>query len=141
MIVTARDSRDAQWRELTIQGDRIAAIRPVEGPGPIGPDDDWVAPAFWDIQINGRWGHSFSDPDLTVEQVAVWNLRLIPPASLVSDIAYFCFVGDRGVDDMGNFGAKRDSPRNSPLAPLCTKIHKLSRRSPLSPCPPRPVGH
>ena len=33
------------------------------------PGDDWVAPAFWDIQINGRWGHSFSSPDLTVEQV------------------------------------------------------------------------
>ncbi len=32
--------------------------------------DDWIAPAFWDIQINGRWGHSFSGPDLTVEQVA-----------------------------------------------------------------------
>ena len=27
-------------------------------------------PAFWDIQINGRWGHSFSSPELTVEQVA-----------------------------------------------------------------------
>ena len=37
---------------------------------PSTPDDDWVAPAFWDIQINGRWGHSFSSPDLTVEQVA-----------------------------------------------------------------------
>ena len=36
----------------------------------VSPIDDWVAPAFWDIQINGRWGHSFSSPDLTVEQVA-----------------------------------------------------------------------
>ena len=33
-------------------------------------DDDWIAPAFWDIQTNGRWGVSFSDPGLTVEQVA-----------------------------------------------------------------------
>ena len=32
--------------------------------------DLWAAPAFWDIQINGRWGHSFSSPELTVEQVA-----------------------------------------------------------------------
>ena len=39
-------------------------------PRRLEPDDDWVAPAFWDIQINGRWGHSFSSPDLTVEQVA-----------------------------------------------------------------------
>ena len=33
------------------------------------PTDPWVAPAFWDIQLNGRWGYSFSSPDLTVEQV------------------------------------------------------------------------
>ena len=32
-------------------------------------NDDWVGPAFWDIQLNGRWGHSFSSPELTVEQV------------------------------------------------------------------------
>ena len=38
-------------------------------PRPSGPDDDWLAPAFWDIQLNGRWGHSFSGPDLTVAQV------------------------------------------------------------------------
>ncbi len=38
--------------------------------GPASPADDWIAPAFWDIQINGRWGHSFSEPGLTVEQVA-----------------------------------------------------------------------
>lgn len=32
--------------------------------------DFWVAPAFWDIQTNGRWGVSFSDPTLTTGQVA-----------------------------------------------------------------------
>ena len=32
--------------------------------------DEWVAPAFWDLQINGRWGISFANPDLTTEQVA-----------------------------------------------------------------------
>jgi N-acetylglucosamine-6-phosphate deacetylase len=34
------------------------------------PTDLWVAPAFWDIQLNGRWGISFSEEGLTVEQVA-----------------------------------------------------------------------
>ena len=43
---------------------------PSTGPTKLDPADDWVAPAFWDIQINGRWGHSFSSPELTVEQVA-----------------------------------------------------------------------
>ena len=48
--------------------DRRRSTRPT-GPIAIGPDDDWVAPAFWDIQTNGRWGYSFSSPELTVEQV------------------------------------------------------------------------
>jgi N-acetylglucosamine-6-phosphate deacetylase len=28
-----------------------------------------IAPAFWDLQTNGRWGVSFSDDSITVEQV------------------------------------------------------------------------
>lgn len=70
MIVTARHHLDSCWVKLRIRGDRIVETPRVEGPEPIGPEDDWVAPAFWDIQINGRWGHSFSSPELTVEQVA-----------------------------------------------------------------------
>ena len=31
--------------------------------------DGWIAPAFWDIQTNGRWGRSYSDPTLTIEDV------------------------------------------------------------------------
>jgi N-acetylglucosamine-6-phosphate deacetylase len=68
--ITARHYCDAHWVALTIQDGRIAQARAVTGPEAIGPEDDWVAPAFWDIQMNGRWGHSFSSPDLTVEQVA-----------------------------------------------------------------------
>ena len=48
----------------------IERFDPIDGPERPEPEDDWVAPAFWDIQVNGRWGHSFSSPDLTVEQVA-----------------------------------------------------------------------
>ena len=70
MTVTARHYLDSRWVELTIREGRIAETRPAAGPEAIRPADDWVAPAFWDIQMNGRWGHSFSSPDLTVEQVA-----------------------------------------------------------------------
>ena len=70
MFITARHYLDSRWFELTIQGQRIAEARPVEGPVAIHPGDDWVAPAFWDIQTNGRWGHSFSSPDLGMDQVA-----------------------------------------------------------------------
>jgi N-acetylglucosamine-6-phosphate deacetylase len=70
MLNTARHYVDSRWSELAIRGDRIAEVRPVDGPVAISPEDDWIAPAFWDIQTNGRWGHSFSSPDLTVDQVA-----------------------------------------------------------------------
>jgi N-acetylglucosamine-6-phosphate deacetylase len=38
---------------------------------PAQRDDDvvWLAPAFWDLQTNGRWGISFSDAGLTIDQV------------------------------------------------------------------------
>jgi N-acetylglucosamine-6-phosphate deacetylase len=67
--VVARDFRDSQWLELEVSDGRIAAVRAAGGPSLVGPLDDWVAPAFWDIQTNGRWGHSFSSSDLSVDQV------------------------------------------------------------------------
>jgi N-acetylglucosamine-6-phosphate deacetylase len=70
MTITARNAVDECWIELDIAEGRIASIVVADGPSTIHPDDDWVAPAFWDIQINGRWGRSFSSPDLTVAQVA-----------------------------------------------------------------------
>ncbi|MFO0958499.1 MAG: amidohydrolase family protein [Isosphaeraceae bacterium] len=41
----------------------------VKLPGTPSVLDPWVSPAWIDIQTNGRWGISFSDPGLTVEQV------------------------------------------------------------------------
>src|SRR5262249_36827319 len=70
MPFLARNYLDSRWVEVTIRSGRIAEFRPVDGSSPIHPDDDWMAPAFWDIQMNGRWGQSFSGPELTVEQVA-----------------------------------------------------------------------
>jgi N-acetylglucosamine-6-phosphate deacetylase len=66
----ARHYETGGWIEVAIQGDRIASVEPVDGPAEPLDADDWVAPAFWDLQTNGRLGVSFSDPTLTVEQVA-----------------------------------------------------------------------
>jgi N-acetylglucosamine-6-phosphate deacetylase len=70
MTVVARDYRDSRWIELVVRHGVIATAHPADGPAQPGPEDDWLAPAFWDIQLNGRWGHSFSGPGLTVVQVA-----------------------------------------------------------------------
>ena len=66
----ARHYETGRWLEIAIDGGRIASVAPVDGPGEARDSDDWLAPAFWDIQTNGRWGVSFSDPTLTVDQVA-----------------------------------------------------------------------
>ncbi len=70
MRIAARDFRDGRWLDLEVTDEMITAVRASDDPGDIDAEDDWVAPAFWDIQVNGRWGHSFASPDLTVEQVA-----------------------------------------------------------------------
>ncbi len=69
MTIRARHYLDGRWIELTVRDGAIGAVLDVDGPDETTSDDDWIAPAFWDIQLNGRWGHSFSSPELTVEQV------------------------------------------------------------------------
>ncbi len=69
MRVIARDFRTTNWIEIEVQGGKIADVRPEDGPADRRASDDWVCPAFWDIQLNGRWGHSFSSPEHSVEQV------------------------------------------------------------------------
>ncbi|WP_165072478.1 N-acetylglucosamine-6-phosphate deacetylase [Paludisphaera rhizosphaerae] len=69
MIVTARDWNDGRWIEVEVVDGAIARVEALDPARPASPDDPFIAPAFWDIQTNGRWGHSFSSSDLTVEQV------------------------------------------------------------------------
>lgn len=62
-----RDVATGRPTRVEIEGPRIASVEPIgETAGPL----EWLAPAFWDIQTNGRLGVSFSDPALTVDQVA-----------------------------------------------------------------------
>jgi N-acetylglucosamine-6-phosphate deacetylase len=70
MRVVARDFRDSRRIDLDVRDGVIDTVRSSDDQAPCDPEDDWVAPAFFDIQVNGRWGYSFSSPDLTVEQVA-----------------------------------------------------------------------
>lgn len=70
MEITARHFQTGRWVRLGLEQGRIAALQMVETPvGAVSDENLWAAPAFWDIQTNGRWGVSFSSEDLTVEQV------------------------------------------------------------------------
>jgi N-acetylglucosamine-6-phosphate deacetylase len=70
MRIVARDFLSSRWIELDQSGGFISALETLDRPGPLDLSDDWVAPAFWDIQVNGRGGISFSSPDLTTEKAA-----------------------------------------------------------------------
>jgi N-acetylglucosamine-6-phosphate deacetylase len=69
MEITTRHFDTGRWTRLTIRDGTIEAVEPADGPEEVAGSDEWVAPAFWDLQTNGRWGISFSDPTLTVGQV------------------------------------------------------------------------
>jgi len=69
MIVTARDWDAPRWIDVEIRDGVVARIEERPRPEDGSADDLTLAPAFWDIQTNGRWGHSFSSPDVTTEQV------------------------------------------------------------------------
>ncbi len=69
--------REGLWK-LTVQAGRIQALRPL-APTPAVREEDapWMAPAFFDLQVNGFGGYDFNGPSLTPDQVegavrAVW---------------------------------------------------------------------
>ena len=65
MEVVARHHETGEAVRVRVDGDRIAEVERVDE-----EPDWWIAPAFWDVQTNGRWGVSFASGDLTVEQAA-----------------------------------------------------------------------
>lgn len=64
MMLHARHYATGQPLAVTIEGDRITTVVPSEG-----TPAQWVAPAFFDPQINGCLGISFNSPKLTPEGV------------------------------------------------------------------------
>jgi N-acetylglucosamine-6-phosphate deacetylase len=70
MKQNVRHYQTGAWVHVATEGPAITAVDAADGPAAVDEADDWIAPAFWDIQTNGRWGISFSDPGLTVDQVA-----------------------------------------------------------------------
>ena len=70
MRVVARDYVSSSWIEFELSEGLIESVQSARGPAAVDPADAWVAPALWDIQVNGHGGHSFASRDLTVNQVA-----------------------------------------------------------------------
>jgi N-acetylglucosamine-6-phosphate deacetylase len=64
MLFRARHYLTGQPVEIEYVGGTVVRVSSA-----IGPVDGWVAPALFDLQINGCRGISFNSPTLTVEQV------------------------------------------------------------------------
>ena len=62
--LTARHYRTGEPISLTLADGRILAVEPATG-----PVEDWVAPALFDLQINGCMGRAFGSPDLCIDDI------------------------------------------------------------------------
>ncbi len=67
--IVGRDVWTKKPIRVSVEGNVIASVEPIDILGSGATALPWLAPAFWDLQNNGRFGVSFSDGDLTTDQV------------------------------------------------------------------------
>ncbi len=67
MQLRARHFQSKQPLAITIANHRVQSVTPTEDHG----DLPWIAPSFFDIQINGCLGRGFVSPNLTIEDVGI----------------------------------------------------------------------
>ena len=70
MFIRGQVVGTAEPMTVEVEGEKIAAVR--DGPAPeqaLGGEDVWIAPAVFDVQVNGVGGISYKAEDLTVDQV------------------------------------------------------------------------
>jgi N-acetylglucosamine-6-phosphate deacetylase len=68
MLIRARHYATGERIDLRHDGGSVVAVSPA-ATGPADREAGWVAPALFDLQINGCLGISFNSPTLTGEQV------------------------------------------------------------------------
>jgi N-acetylglucosamine-6-phosphate deacetylase len=68
MLIRARHFTTAEPVEIAIDGGRITSVGPPTD-APADASADWVAPSFFDIQVNGCHGISFNSEKLTAEEI------------------------------------------------------------------------
>ncbi|MCE9532416.1 MAG: N-acetylglucosamine-6-phosphate deacetylase, partial [Planctomycetes bacterium] len=68
MLIRAKHYRTRTMIDVVCENQRIVSVS-TASTRLADREADWVAPALFDLQINGCLGASFNSPDLTVEQV------------------------------------------------------------------------
>src|SRR5262245_23569629 len=84
MRLRARHYRTGQRVDLAIHAGRIASVAPADGQ-PVSREAAWIAPAFFDLQINGALGIGFVSPTLDTA-----GIRTVAQACARHGIAAFC---------------------------------------------------
>src|SRR5438477_7803493 len=84
MRIRARHYATGELIELSLHGGFIDAVSPASGVS-ADHEAEWVAPALFDLQINGALGLGFTSPTLTSDDV-----RRIAAVCRAHGIAAFC---------------------------------------------------
>jgi len=70
MIIQGKLIDSTAMVTVQIEGERISAIKAEPASGAVlGGEDVWLAPAFFDIQVNGAGGINYKSSQLTLDQV------------------------------------------------------------------------
>src|SRR5687768_3249118 len=69
MLLRGRHYKSGRLTDLRHESGRIVDIESKAGNEPVDRQAGWIAPAFFDLQINGCLGIAFSSPKLRNEQV------------------------------------------------------------------------
>ena len=118
MIFHAKHYATAEPVAVTVEGGAIAAVTPsAENPR------QWVAPAFFDPQINGCLGVAFNSPSMTPEQVHTVAAALPRLDRLLSGAAF-----DPSVEDAAFRIAVSDNASQVVCPLLCQMILPYSER-------------
>src|SRR5688500_16185535 len=68
MRLRASHYATGQRIDVLLEGGRIASIDPASS-SPVDLEAGWIAPALFDLQVNGCDGHSFNSEELTTDKV------------------------------------------------------------------------
>jgi N-acetylglucosamine-6-phosphate deacetylase len=68
MRLRAKHYRTGELVDVVCEGGKIASLGPARAQ-PADRSAGWIAPALFDLQINGSGGKSFNSPNLTIEDV------------------------------------------------------------------------
>lgn len=116
MRVRARHYQTGEWIDLTLRDGRIGTVTPAAGDA--DPTAGWVAPALFDLQINGCLGKAFVSPELTLDDV-----RTVVHTCQQHGIAGLCPTLITGPFDVLNHGF-------ATLARACAAGAQLDRAMP-----------